>query len=92
MQRRTVITAALAALAAAFTLGAATAQTPAAKPLKLTLNFLAGGPQAHPNVMLSDDLWLWHLRQLEDLGAADARHQHGAHQDAFLSDDVHRRA
>lgn len=46
MQRRTILAAALAALASAVTAAPAIAQAPAGKPLKLTLNFLAGGPQA----------------------------------------------
>jgi NitT/TauT family transport system substrate-binding protein len=44
MQRRTMLTAAFAALTMA--LAPAIAQAQAAKPMKLTLNFLAGGPQA----------------------------------------------
>jgi len=44
MQRRTIVIG--AALGAALCGLAAVAQTPAAKPMKLTLNFLAGGPQA----------------------------------------------
>ncbi len=44
MQRRFMLKAAIAALAATLATGAAQAQT--LKPMKLTLNFLAGGPQA----------------------------------------------
>lgn len=44
MQRRNLLQAALAALAVALAIGPAGAQAP--KPMKLTLNFLAGGPQA----------------------------------------------
>jgi len=44
MQRRTLVIA--AALSAALCALPAAAQAPAAKPMKLTLNFLAGGPQA----------------------------------------------
>lgn len=44
MQRRIVLRAAVAALAATLATGPAVAQQP--KPMKLTLNFLAGGPQA----------------------------------------------
>ena len=46
MHKRTLVTAALAAFATALTVCPAGAQAPAAKPMKLTLNFLAGGPQA----------------------------------------------
>lgn len=46
MQRRIAIAATVAALTTVFTIGTASAQAPAGKPMKLTLNFLAGGPQA----------------------------------------------
>jgi NitT/TauT family transport system substrate-binding protein len=46
MQRRTILTTAIAALTVALAIGPAGAQAPNLKPMKLTLNFLAGGPQA----------------------------------------------
>lgn len=38
-----------------------------------------GGPQPHPNVMLSRDLGLRQVREVENLGSADSCHQHRAH-------------
>jgi hypothetical protein len=44
----------------------------------------AGRPQPHPDVMLTVDLRLRQIRQLQDLRAADGRHQDRAHAPPFM--------